>query len=347
MSKAAKTAAASEPADRAMTLLTERLCPWLDEPLARLEGARQAGRLGHAWLIKGPAGIGKVNLAYLFARRLLEGGAGKPPPLGPAEAAEAMAARRAPADHHPDLHRVFPESDKRTIGIEQVRELSETLAMKAYRGAAKAAVLEPAEAMTLSAANALLKTLEEPAERTYLFLVSHQPERLLPTIRSRCQGLAVLAPPESEVVRWLGIEHDHPVMTIAGRAPLRAAALLAQNKTDQLNKLEQQLKGISTGRTNPRDVAEQWLRQDTDLALEWLIGRLERAIKSRAARSGDSKAVTSGRANSLHNGWLALPLRTLFERLEAAQRLLDRLGSGTNVELALHGLLLGFRTERG
>lgn len=347
MSKAAKTAA-SAPAERAMRLLTERLCPWLGEPLARLEGARQAGRLGHAWLIKGPAGIGKLNLAYVFARRLLEGGAGEPPAIGAAEAAEAMAARRAPADHHPDLHRVFPESDKRTIGIEQIRELSEALGMKAYRGAAKAAVVEPAEAMTPAAANALLKTLEEPAEHTYLFLIAHQPERLLPTIRSRCQGLAVTAPPESEVVRWLGIDRaDHPVMTIAGRAPLRAAALLAENKTEQLKKLEEQLKGISIGRTDPRDVAEQWVRQDTDLALEWLIGRLERAIRSRYARSGDSKAVTPGRADSLHNAWLALPLRALLERLEAAQRLLDRLGSGINVELALHGLLLGFRTERG
>src|SRR5690606_12330287 len=229
-----------------------------------------------------------------------------------------------------------------------IRELSQTLAMKAFRGAAKAAVIEPAEAMTPAAANALLKTLEEPAEQTYLFLISHQPERLLPTIRSRCQGLAVAAPPASEIASWLGLDRpEHPVMTIAGRSPLRAAALIQRDKDQQLSKLENQLQGISARRIDPRDVAEQWARQDTDLALEWLIGRMERAIKLRAAGSGDSKAVTPERMDSLHNAWLALPPRALFERLDAAQRLLDRLGSGINVELALHGLLLGFRTERG
>ena len=350
MSKAAAAAAGDAAAGAAMTVLAERLCPWLREPLARLEAARRSGRLGHAWLIKGPAGIGKLNLAYVFAHRLLTGaeGSSEPPALTPADAVDAMGARRAPADHHPDLHRVFPEPDKRTIGIEQIRELSQTLAMKAFRGAAKAAVIEPAEAMTPAAANALLKTLEEPAEQTYLFLISHQPERLLPTIRSRCQGLAVAAPPASEIASWLGLDRpEHPVMTIAGRSPLRAAALIQRDKDQQLSKLENQLQGISARRIDPRDVAEQWARQDTDLALEWLIGRMERAIKLRAAGSGDSKAVTPERMDSLHNAWLALPPRALFERLDAAQRLLDRLGSGINVELALHGLLLGFRTERG
>jgi len=332
-----------------MNVLAERLCPWLSEPFARLEAARRGGRLGHAWLIKGPAGVGKLNLAYVFARRLLDGdaGAAEPPELGPAEAADAMRASRAPADHHPDLHRVFPESDKRTIGIEQIRALSEALAMKAYRGGAKAAVIEPAEAMTPAAANALLKTLEEPAEQTYLFLISHQPDRLLPTIRSRCQGLAVAAPPEHEIVRWLGIDRaDHPALTIAASAPLRAAELMRDDKSKALSKLEEQLQGISRRRTDPRDVAEQWARQDTDLALEWLIASLERAIRARA-RGGDSKAVTPARADSIHNAWLALPMRALLERLEATQNLLDRLGSGMNVELALHALLLGFRTERG
>jgi len=330
-------------------ILTERLCPWLREPLARLAAAQRTGRLGHAWLIKGPPGVGKRNLAYVFARRLLDGEleAGEPPVLGPAEAVAAMRAARTPADHHPDLHRVFPESDKRTIGIEQIRALSEVLAMKAYRGAAKAAVIEPAEAMTPAAANALLKTLEEPAEGTYLFLISHQPDRLLPTIRSRCQGLAIAAPAEEETMRWLGIDRaDHPALSVAAGAPLRAAELIEDDKTKIFRKLEEQLQNISTSRIDPRDVAEQWAKQDTDLALEWLIASLERAIRSRA-RGGDTKAVTPARAESLHNGWLALPMRALLERLEAAQNLLDRLGSGMNVELALHALLLGFRTQRG
>ena len=220
--------------------------------------------------------------------------------------------------------------------------------MKAFRGNAKAAIIEPAEAMTPSAANALLKTLEEPAEGTYLFLVSHQPEKLLPTIRSRCQSLAVPAPSTSAVIDWLALERtDHPVLLLGGRAPLRAAELMQGDKIDYINKLEEQLQGILRSSADPRDVAEQWARQDTQLALEWLIGGLEQAVRWRAAQRVDSKGVTSTRGDSFHNPSFALSLRTLFERREAAQRLLDRLGSGINVELALQALLVGFRAERG
>ncbi len=337
-------------AESSLAVLGTRLCPWLQEPLARFEKARRMGRLGHAWLIKGPAGIGKVNLAYVLAQRILElGDSGKlPAALGPTDAVAAMRAYRTPADHHPDLHRVFPEAEKRTIGIEQIRALSEALAMKAFRGNAKVAVIEPAEAMTASAANALLKTLEEPAEATYLFLVSHQPEKLLPTIRSRCQSLAVPAPDPSMIVEWLGLERaDHPVLFLSGRSPLRAAELSQDEKLSFIQKLEEQFQGVYRSSTDPREVAEQWARQDTQLALEWLIGRLEMAVRAQAAQRGDSKGVTPKRGDSFHNLPFALPLRTLFERREAAQRLLDRLGSGINVELALHALLLGFRAERG
>src|SRR5690606_5589098 len=122
------------------------------------------------------------------------------------------------------------EPEKRTIGIGQIRELSEALSMKGFRGGAKIAVIEPAEAMTPAAANALLKTLEEPSARTFLLLVTHQPHRLLPTIRSRCQILAVAPPAEHEVAAWLGLPAGHPVLPVAGHAPLRAAELMEPEK---------------------------------------------------------------------------------------------------------------------
>ena len=331
----------------ALALLSTRLCPWLEEPLARLDAARRADRLGSAWLIGGPAGIGKLNLALALASRLLGAVEEAPPALGPADAAAAMRERRVPADHHPDLHLVFPEPDKRTIGIDQVRELSEALAMKGFRGAAKIAVIEPAEAMTPAAANALLKTLEEPSARTFLLLVSHQPHRLLPTIRSRCQILAVAPPTEQEVAAWLGLPAGHPVLSIAGRAPLFAAELMEPEKVRFIEDLSVKFQEICNDRRDPRALAEEWARQDTELALQWLIGRLERSIRRRFADASDSKAVTPAGADPLHNAWRSLPARVLFERLEAAQRLLDRLGSGINVELALHALLVGFRAERG
>lgn len=333
--------------DDAIATLSTRLCPWLGGPLERLDAARRSDRLGAAWLVTGPPGIGKINLVHVIAARLLGRADGPPPPLGPDEAAAAMRARRTPSDHHPDLHLVYPEPDKRTVGIDAIRELSEVLSMKGFRGAAKAAIIEPAEAMTPAAANALLKTLEEPAAQTYLFLVSHQPDRLLPTIRSRCQTLAVAPPDEGTVAEWLALPAGHPILALAGRAPLLGAELVLGEKIQFIEGLSSKVQKLSSNRMDPRALAEEWARQDTELALQWLIGRLERSIRLRLGNAGDSKAVTPAEGDPLHNAWHALPARALFERLETARRLLDRLGTGINVELALHALLVGFEAERG
>ena len=142
----------------ALETLSRQLCPWLEPALEQFETARRTGSLGHAWLISGPAGIGKLNLALVLARRLL--GDDRPPtPLSAAAALEALAARHEPADRHPDLHWLHPEEEKETISVEQVRNVIETLTLTAHRGGAKVAVIEPAEALTTAAANALLKTL--------------------------------------------------------------------------------------------------------------------------------------------------------------------------------------------
>lgn len=329
-------------------LLGTRLCPWLQDPLDRLEAARAGGRLGHAWLIKGPPGIGKINLALVFAHRLLEDVDPAAPtrPLTAEDAASAFRSRHAPADHHPDLHWIYPEEDKRTISIEQIREVAQALSLKGFRGKAKAVVVEPAEAMTAAAANALLKTLEEPAAQTYLFLISHQPDRLLPTIRSRCQALIVAPPSEAAAVDWLGIAGDptrDALMLLSGRAPLRALALASADSLKFISGLDEKINLLSRRRLDAKTLAEEWVRADVELALEWLIRRLQRAIRDRARGEGDSKAVTHRRPDPLHNPWLAVPAEVLFRRLQSAEGLLDRLGTGTNVELALHVLLLDFQ----
>src|SRR4029079_1337610 len=93
----------------ALETLQRSLCPWLKGALNRLETAYAAQRLGHAWLIGGPAGSGKLNLGLVFARRLLERGAKQElPDLGAEEAVAAYADRHTPADHQPALHWLFP-----------------------------------------------------------------------------------------------------------------------------------------------------------------------------------------------------------------------------------------------
>ncbi len=114
------------------------------------------------WLISGPAGLGKINLALVLARRLLGAARRTRRTRAPLRRSRPWLRAMRSLDHHPDLHWLHPEEDKETISVDQVRELIETFTLTAHRGGAKIVIVEPAEALTTAAANALLKTLEEP-----------------------------------------------------------------------------------------------------------------------------------------------------------------------------------------
>ena len=332
--------------------LATRLCPWLEEPLARLEGAFASGRLGHAWLLTGPRGVGKLNLALVTADRLLSGAAGRPPPepLTAADAAAAMAGRHAVVDHHPDLHWIHPIEDKRTISIEQVRAVGETLALKGFRGGPKVVIIEPAEAMTVAAANALLKTLEEPSADSYLLLVAHEPQRLPATVRSRCQHLRVQGPSRADTQAWLGTAagsaFDDAWLLAPGRPLHLAERLSGIEEIIDYNALQKELIALSRNRGDALPLAEKWLKLDVAAVLEWLVRRLELAIRARVA-AGQPTAFTELPGAPLHNAWRTLTFRTLFEQHQAAERLLRQVGTGVNTELGLRVLLLGFQSDRG
>lgn len=136
-----------------------------DNALDRLKAARKAGRLAHAYLLTGPVGSGKEWLAMQMASEVLE----TPTPSA-----------------HPDYHSVAPESKSRRIVIEQMRTMEQTLQMKPMRGHTKVAVIHDADRLQPQAANAFLKTLEEPPPGCHIFLLTTLPDAVLETIVSRC-----------------------------------------------------------------------------------------------------------------------------------------------------------------
>jgi DNA polymerase-3 subunit delta' len=317
----------------ALVTLSERLCSWLREPLQRLEAAAVNERLGHAWLITGRPGVGKLNLALVFADRLLHGGVGRDPPpdLAAAAALEAMRNRPETFDHHPDLHYIFPAEDKRSISIDQIRAVTDAIALKSFRGGRKVVVVEPAEAMTVPAQNALLKALEEPTPDTYMLLVSHQPGRLASTIRSRCQMLVVRAPAPR---------------ALADLPPLLAAAAESEVYKSNIKELDNSLNLVYESKRDPMEVADQWADADLDSTLDWLGRRIHAAVRARIL-GNPSKPVTDVAIPALHNPWAGLRLDALFKQFAAVEKLRAELDGGVNVELALGVLLMGFVAERG
>jgi DNA polymerase-3 subunit delta' len=329
------------------------LCPWLFEGYGQLVGAHAQGHLGHAWLFAGPKGIGKANLAVALAGYLLNSGGGDPARLDPERAAALMRTRHDEHDHHPDLHYLTPAPDKRAISVEQVRDLIAALELTSHEGVAKALVVDPAESMTLAAANALLKTLEEPTPSTYFLLVSHQSGLLPATVRSRCQVVSVSSPPTGEALDWLcegagdASRGDlAALLRVCGGSPLRALDLSDGEYANINKELELIFKQLSENKIDPQLVAEQWLKAEPEICLNWLSTRLEWAIKGRLAPEAWTPVTDLG-GDALHNTWDDLTLRTLFERLQETRDLLGRLGRGVNAELALRVLLLGFQPGRG
>ncbi|HIQ02534.1 MAG TPA: DNA polymerase III subunit delta', partial [Anaerolineales bacterium] len=165
-----------------------------------LRRALERGELSHAYLFTGPPGVGKGTLAQALASALLCEGEFRP-------CGSCRACRLVTGGNHPDLHWVEPESKAGRLTIGQVRELQRQLALTPNLGGYRVAVLERFEQTTPSAANALLKTLEEPPAYVLLILLAPDTDSLLPTIVSRCQvvplrPLPVRAVEQALVERW-------------------------------------------------------------------------------------------------------------------------------------------------
>ena len=156
--------------------------------------AHQSGRLHHAWLLQGPRGIGKATAAFAFARRLLSL-PDATEDLGPGSDATDAVARQIAGGSHPNLvHITRPVTDKGTgfktqITVEEIRKLNRFFRTTTSAKQWRVAIIDPADDMNRNAANALLKILEEPPERSIFLITNHMPGRLLPTIRSRCRVL--------------------------------------------------------------------------------------------------------------------------------------------------------------
>ena len=217
--------------------MKEYIFQWLTGPWQELAQRRRS--LPHALLIHGRSGLGKTVLARTFAQALLcEASGSSGFPCGGCPACGWFE-----QGNHPDFRQIEPEAvaananeegqgptkgtaaPSRQIKIDQIRELQAFLSIGTHRGGARVILVRPAEAMNAATANALLKSLEEPPAGTVFLLVSSAPDRLLPTVRSRCQRVAVPAAAPGDALPWLqaeGLKDPEAALRHAGYAPLAA-----------------------------------------------------------------------------------------------------------------------------
>ncbi|UJP06261.1 MAG: DNA polymerase III subunit delta' [Nitrosomonas sp.] len=246
---------------------------------------------GHAILLQGRQGIGKYDFARYWAKsRLCDS------PTAIQEACGAcLSCRWFESDAHPNFRTIVPEAltddivteasidgDKsgqaaqkknagRQISIDQIRRLDSFIYLSGHQRNDKIVILYPAEAMNTAAANALLKKLEEPPEEVLIILVTHQPQRLLPTIRSRCQPIAMPMPNRESAAAWLrqhAVERPEPVLAAAGFAPLVALRMAQTGQVAQYVQLMQQL--AQPKRLNPLTLADGLQPIGLPVVVDWL-----------------------------------------------------------------------------
>lgn len=316
-----------------MTELISQPLPWQRAQWQRIALQIESERLPHALLIAGPQSVGKRIFARALAALLLC----RSPHYG-AACGSCKSCLLLTAQAHPDEHWLAPEEAGKAVKIDQVRDLVERMTQTAQQGGRKVAVIAPAEAMNRNAANALLKTLEEPAGSATLIMISDVPGRLLPTLRSRCQRLDFPIPAHTDVQAWLqpqaaSTEKLEQALVEAEGRPMLARDLLAGNDAALRNELDEELAAVLERKLSVLAAAERWKQHDWTALLYWLESRLVRALR---AQMGAQPVLGPAVAQLT-----CISATALFALLDQLRGLLNQTLAGTNPnpQLALESLL--------
>ncbi len=315
--------------------------PWQRAVFDAASAAAAEGRLGHALLLVGPEKMGKGEVAQTLAKRLLCAS-----PADGFACGQCRSCRQFEAGTHGDFSRVsFEPNDKgdklrSEITVDQIRRLGQWFSLTPQLGGAQVALIAPAEGMNHAAANALLKTLEEPSPGRFLLLVCSEPGRLPATIRSRCQRLEFRLPAREQARAWLSgqgyseAEID-PALEAARGHPGLAADWLGQGGLVLRRQVGADLEAVGGGKSGPVETAQRWLGDEqaalrlrfaADLAQDSLSRRL-------GARPPERGGLTAPGDFSKLSAWY-----------DALNRVRGQLSAPLRHDLLLAGLLREWRT---
>ena len=306
--------------------------PWHDEIWASLTVRLE--RLPHALLLQGAAGLGKLLFARRFAATLLcaqldsEAAA-----CGRCHSCQLLA-----AGNHPDLKSLAPAEDRRSIVIDQVRELGAFFALRPHTSARKVSILAPADSMNLHAANSLLKILEEPPLGSVLLLVSHQPTRLPATVRSRGHRVTFPVPERAQALTWLSAQIGVSaglLLDLAAGAPLKALALAEGGFLASREEFLRDLGLLLAGRGDPLACAQRWKGAGAEASLGWLAGFVADLLRCLMVRNGSARVLNPETTGFLQNHKNVLYLNGLFRYLDAVSNARNVLSSGSLDELLI------------
>ena len=262
-----------------MTFHTSQPFAWQQKIWRFLIDAHLKNRLSHAYLIAGQRGYGRRALCKAFAHILLCQNLSKKMEA----CGHCTGCNLNKANSHPDLLFIDSEEDEfklSQIKIDQIRHILDFSHKMAHQGGKRIVIINSVNTLNLNAANALLKTLEEPGSDTFFFLIANAIHNVLPTIRSRCQLLTLIPPEENFIKKWLTsyTEEDNLsendiqlILDFSENAPLRAYSLIQLNKRDLIMNALAELKNLSKGTRSVSQTALVWLDLKPEFCIDWLL----------------------------------------------------------------------------
>jgi DNA polymerase III subunit delta' len=309
---------------------------WLAPQIEQLQRARSANRFPTGLLIHDERGAGGEALARFAAQLALCREVNAP-------CGHCRDCRQWLAGQHPDYIEVRPIEESKYIRVEQVRELAQDLSLTSHGGGATVALLIPADSMNANAANALLKTLEEPRSGVTLVLVCSVPSRLPATIVSRCQRLRVSAPTRAASLAWLEQQRGPgpwtAVLDVFGNAPFEALGVNPQELARLKSETDRALNEAALGRMEVSATADRWGAKGAPFELRlacietWITARIDEA----AAGTRQSSEVRNGAHLSESSSDMNIAL--LLRVLEGSYELRRLRLTSINRALALEQLL--------
>ena len=337
--------AAADTPEESATLVAARLAlgnsaPWLDAARGAVRQSMLAGRLPHALLLKGALGAGTGALADWIARLALC----EHPERAPCGSCQSCLLESA--GNHPDLRRLMPEPGKKQIGIDAVRELIADLALTSYRGRRRIGIVEPADALNTAAANAFLKTLEEPGADTLLLLVAARTDRLPATILSRCQAIVVPRPDRAAALAFLAAYDaaDWPgALDLANNGPLAALELVERGAGEVAADMTGLVAALARGGVDLIAAAEVCVKEHPELRLAWV----ERWATAAVYAGAGTAAPGLGDIPNLPAATRTRHIEHLFGLLDEARRAQGLLRGSANAQMVFEGVLARLATCAG
>lgn len=320
-----------------MTTSAFEYLPWQVPIWQQLQPALLRGHMPHALMLTGAPGIGKQHLARLLSAALLcrnINDAGLP-------CGQCASCTQLNGGAHPDFRELTPEADKKAISVDQVRAFSRTRYLRPQIGQARVGLVYPAERLHTSAANALLKTLEEPPVGSHILLISEQPSAVIPTIRSRCQVFKVPLPDSAALAPWLSAQPQtvHQALALSRGAPLRALAMVETDLVRLQGQWLEDFSAFAAARVGPGGLVQRWQEYSLVGLLDWLYLCIADILK---LAYGVSQEFFANREQqqSLHTlaqRMDAAKLRRAVPHLIKARRMLD---SNADKQLIMEQLMI-------